>query len=222
MSSHEADEELLIDYGTRASHRLLRLYGCVPGPPPGSDEVEAEAAAEEAGATTHDIIARQLTGGATGDAARNQSASVIWHPGDEIQLPLLPSAAELAGAPESVLAEMSAARAALAACGVRGSSLRLQVKDDGRVELPPFVTATGAGGAAEAATARRVLRGGVEAQQLRLKQGVAACAAVKAMAGSSGDAASGRRASLCERLHLRESAVLDGVVAALKQEGAQA
>ena len=69
--AHAPGEHLLIDYGTRASHRLLRLYGFVPSGPGGV--------------------------GGDGDPASPVRDSVLA-PGDEVLLPLLPSAAELAGA----------------------------------------------------------------------------------------------------------------------------
>jgi hypothetical protein len=233
--AHAPGEHLLIDYGTRASHRLLRLYGFVP-----SEGDAAAAAAAAATTTTTAAAAAATTTTATAAAAAAPAApaapALAPAPGDEVMLPLLPSAAELAGAPEAVLTEVSAMRAALAACGVRGSALQLVVDEggSGRVLLPPFAAhgggaaadsagapaagaTTGGGSGAETATARLVLRGAVEAQMARQREGAAACAAIKSAGGSgASDEAIRQRARLCEELHRREAPILSAALAALQ------
>jgi hypothetical protein len=220
--AHAPGEHLLIDYGTRASHRLLRLYGFVPS--------EGDAAVAATAATTTAAAA------AAAAPAAPAAPALAPAPGDEVMLPLLPSAAELAGAPEAVLTEVSAMRAALAACGVRGSALQLVVDEggSGRVLLPPFAAhgggaaadsagapaagaTTGGGSGAETATARLVLRGAVEAQMARQREGAAACAAIKSAGGSgASDEAIRQRARLCEELHRREAPILSAALAALQ------
>ena len=105
--AHAEGEDVLIDYGTRASHRLLRLYGFVTE---SGDESGEGADNGSAGAE----------GNGGGDAAVRSLGGVL-PAGEEVQLPLLPSAAELEGAPEEIVSEIEAARAALRACGVGGA-----------------------------------------------------------------------------------------------------
>ena len=112
-------------------------------------------------------------------------------------------------APEEIVSEIEAARAALRACGVGGSSLWLAVDETGQVILPAFAAADPNKGA-ESSTARRVLRAAVDSQRQRQQVGAAACAAVK-YAGGASDQAFRQRARLCERLHAREAALLNVV-----------
>ena len=165
-----ANEEVCIDYGSSASHRLLRLYGFLPE---GGDEIV---------------------------------------PGEEVLVPLLPSSAELQGAPEEVLEGMAAARDALARCGISSGTMKLVANDKGIVEMPSFVSESN--GSAEAATARRVLRGAVEVQQQRQKEAAAACEAVGLL---KGEAAATQRAKLCARLNANEARVLEQAAAVLNE-----
>ena len=182
-----AGHELLIDYGLCASHRLLRLYGFVP---------------------------HGRTHAAPNGGRASEGDEAIAAEGEEAQVPLLPSAAELDGAPEAVLEEIAAARTALDSLGIRGSALRLVGTGGGRVVLPALDHDTPA-----AATARRVLRFAVETQKHRQAEGAAACTSV-AMLGGDGAAevAARRRAKLCARLHAREAAVLESALAELTQQ----
>ena len=130
-------------------------------------------------------------------------------------MPLLPTPAELHGAPAPVLEEVAAIRAALQACGIAGSSLRLYVEEGGAAVggLPTL------GEGKEAATALRVLLSAVDSQRRRQQQGSAACAAVKAAPGKSAtDEAARRRAAMCEQLHAREAAVLEAAWAQMQAE----
>ena len=198
-----AGDAVEIDYGPRASHRLLRLYGFVP----------EEAVLVSSGSVDHTPV--------SGDAQPGEVHGEADQ--DEIQLALLPTAAELQGAPEAVRQQVEAARQALTACGIPGSSLRLRLLETGEVALPSaFQTVDTA--SPEAEVARHVLLSAVARQQQRQEQGSAACSAVK-RAGMPGpnDEAVRERARLCGLLHVREAAVLERVAVMLKKpEGAKA
>jgi len=142
-----ASEELTIDYGTDASHRLLRLYGFVGGT--AADDVTADG----------------------GELAAPP-------PGDEVMLQLLPPAAKVAEAPEATRRVWLEQRAALGACGLGGSTLRLGVDADGQVPL----TLTPAGHADRAAqeTALLVIATAIDSQLQRQADGRAAAHAVQA------------------------------------------
>ena len=90
--------------------------------------------------------------------------------------------------------------------------MKLVANDKGIVEMPSFVSESN--GSAEAATARRVLRGAVEVQQQRQKEGAAACEAVGLL---KGEAAATQRAKLCSRLNANEARVLEQAAAVLNE-----
>lgn len=189
---HARGEEILIDYGTRASHRLLRLYGFLP--------------------------AANTAALADAKAAAPPGGTVAVGAGEEALVALLPSAAEMAEAPEDVRMELDAARAALDSLGVRGRSLRLVASSDQRVELPMLANRDAPG----LATARRVMRAAVETQQLRQREGSAACEAVSRLGGDgAADVAARERAKLCARLHAREAAVLEAALAEIQADNSQ-
>lgn len=174
--AHAQGDPVEIDYGTRASHRFLRLYGFVP---------HRESSASSEGTAVHDATSAMA--------------------GDEIVVPLLPSAAELSGAPDVVLQEVAGLHRSLAACGISGSSLRLRANVDGQFALPQV-----GGSDQEASIALRVLLSAIDAQRLRQKQGYAACQAVEAAPGeSASDETARHRARLCLKLHAREAALLE-------------
>jgi hypothetical protein len=206
-------EPLTIDYGTAASHRLVRLYGFLPSEDDADDEADVRAAAAaqqpKAGAG-----AAGATGATAGVAAAEgvQSAGVA---GEEVLLPLLPTAAELASAPPAVLSEVDSLRAALSSVGLPSSTLRLAVGSDGTVALPLALPGMQSGAlSAEAATALRVVAGAAEAQRLRQREGAAACEAVRRLGGDApSEEAARRRARLCARLHRSEGRVMDAVLA---------
>ena len=161
-----ADEEITIDYGTDASHRLLRLYGFVVG--------SVAAAAADA------------------DAARV---------GEEVLLSLVPPYAELGAIPEVERQAWQEHRAALAACGLRGSMLRLIVDPGGGVTIPQLTQ-----GGAASETALLVLAAAIDGQLQRQADGMSAAAAVQA--AEAAPAQFRQRARLSTMMHSRERAVL--------------
>ena len=187
--AHAKGDPIEIDYGTSASHRLLRLYGFVPRRGGHEEQSGEEAAAEAAAQTAVEV-------------------------GEEVIVPLLPSAAELSGAPDAVLQEVAAIRDSLAACGISGSSLRLRLGDDGRFALPQI-----GGAGQEASTALRVLLSAIDTQKRRQQQGFAACQAIQAAPGrGTSDEAARRRARLCLQLHTREAALLEAAWTQLQDD----
>ena len=161
-----ADEEITIDYGTDASHRLLRLYGFVVG--------SVAAAVADA------------------DAARV---------GEEVLLSLVPPYAELGAIPEVERQAWQEHRAALAACGLRGSMLRLIVDPGGGVTIPQLTQ-----GGAASETALLVLAAAIDGQLQRQADGMSAAAAVQA--AEAAPAEFRQRARLAFTMHSRERAVL--------------
>jgi len=172
---HEQGEEVTIDYGSDASHRLLRLYGFL---------------AAEAGDAA-----------AVANSALDEPGAPIS--GEEVSLSLVP--AELADASEASREAWRQHRAALAACGLHGSTMRLRVDATGAVPLA-LASADSTGDASAADTALLVLSAAIDAQLERQSNGLAASAAVEQAEAAPADFRD--RARLARRLHLRERAVL--------------
>lgn len=206
--AHAAGEPLLIDYGLRASHRLVRLYGFLP---PENQRGATEGAAAEAARSGHSLAA-----------------------GEQVLLSLLPSPSELAGAPAAVHDAVQHHRHTLRSCGIPGTTLRLDVDSGGSVALPAALAAAlpaadgegarqGAGASPQrretAQAALHVLRAAVQTQMGRQRAGLEACDAVQraaaAAATSSADDSARRRAVLCEQLLRNESRVLAAAAAEL-------
>ena len=226
-------EPLLIDYGLRASHKLLRLYGFLAP----RDE-EPTVTGGEAGGGGSGVGGEGGGGGGGGGGGvggvsgapppLGQPGTATWEwlrirpigapppEADEVVVPLLPSVAEMGGDADESARQIEEARAALAACGLRGSSVRLGVSPDGSVLLPALASTAPS---AAAAAARHVFRTALEAQRERQREGSAACLAVEGMAemDEAGNAAARDRARLCLRLHEREGAAVEEAIAELER-----
>lgn len=145
--------------------------------------------------------------------------------GDEVHLPLLPTAAEMRDAPPEARAALERHVDALAACGMTGSATTLEVDASGETVLwrgAPLASAlappAGAPGseAAAAQGAGHVLRLAISAQLKRQEEGMAGCDAVREAGGdAAGDIAARQRARLAARLHDRERRVLQMAAQAL-------
>ncbi|EOD14431.1 hypothetical protein EMIHUDRAFT_103494 [Emiliania huxleyi CCMP1516] len=204
-------EPLLIDYGLRASHKLLRLYGFLAP----RDE-EPTVTGGEAGGGGSGVGGEGGGGGGGGGGGVGGVSGAPPPEADEVVVPLLPSVAEMGGDADESARQIEEARAALAACGLRGSSVRLGVSPDGSVLLPALASTAPS---AAAAAARHVFRTALEAQRERQREGSAACLAVEGMAemDEAGNAAARGRARLCLRLHEREGAAVEEAIAELER-----